>query len=92
MSYTSTEGRFLEKCPKSDKVRKQFTCYNQLAVLMFGQFSNREILRDLVLATQSHASKAYHLGFGKYASKSTLADANNDLHLVAWFIDSRHHF
>lgn len=41
-----------------DKYVKQFTCYNQLAVLMFGQLSNRESLRDLVLATQAHASKA----------------------------------
>lgn len=59
-----------------DKYVKQFTCWNQLAVLMFGQLSNRESLRDLVLATQAHASKAYHLGFGKYAAKSTLGDAN----------------
>lgn len=59
-----------------DKYVKQFTCYNQLCVLMFGQLSNRESLRDVVLATQAHASKAYHLGFGKYAAKSTLADAN----------------
>ena len=55
---------------------KQFTCWNQLAVLTFGQLSNRESLRDVVLATQAHASKAYHLGFGKHAAKSTLADAN----------------
>lgn len=55
---------------------KSFTCWNQLAVMMFGQLSNRESLRDLVLATQAHANKAFHLGFGKYASKSTLADAN----------------
>ena len=55
---------------------KSFTCCNQLAVMMFGQLSNRESLRDLVLATQAHANKAFHLGFGKYASKSTLADAN----------------
>ena len=40
------------------------------------QLSNRESLRDLVLATQAHANKAFHLGFGKYASKRTLADAN----------------
>ena len=59
-----------------DKYVKQFTCWNQLAVLMFGQLSNRESLRDVVLATQAHASKAYHLGFGKHASRSTLADAN----------------
>ena len=45
-----------------DKYVKQFTCYNQLCVLMFGQLSNRESLRDVVLATQAHASKAY-LGF-----------------------------
>ena len=55
---------------------KSFTCWNQLAVMMFGQLSNRESLRDLVLATQAHANKAFHLGFGKHASKSTLADAN----------------
>ena len=59
-----------------DKYVKQFTCYNQLAVLMFGQLSNRESLRDVVLATQAHAGKAFHLGFGKEATKSTLADAN----------------
>lgn len=55
---------------------KSFTCWNQLAVMMFGQLSNRESLRDLVLATQAHANKAFHLVFGEYASKSTLADAN----------------
>ena len=44
-----------------DKYVKQFTCYNQLCVLMFGQLSNRESLRDVVLATQTHASKAYPL-------------------------------
>ena len=60
-----------------DKYVKSFTCYNQLSVLMFGQLSNRESLRDVVLATQALAGKAYHLGFGKYDSKSTLADANN---------------
>ncbi len=60
-----------------DKYVKQFSCWNQLAVLMFGQLSNRESLRDVVLATQAHAKKAYHLGFGKHASKSTLSDANN---------------
>ena len=68
---------YLARKYEGDKYVKQFTCYNQLAVLMFGQLSNRESLRDVVLATQAHASKAFHLGFGKYASKSTLSDANN---------------
>ena len=61
-----------------DQYVKQFTCWNQLAVLMFGQLSNRESLRDVVLATQAHASKAYHLGFGKAATKSNLSKANNN--------------
>ncbi len=60
-----------------DKYVKSFTCYNQLSILLFGQLSNRESLRDVVLATQALASKAYNLGFGKYATKSTPADANN---------------
>lgn len=59
-----------------DKYVKTFSCWNQLAVMMFGQLSNRESLRDLVLAAHAHANKAFHLGFGKHASKSTLADAN----------------
>lgn len=38
-----------------DRNVKPFICYNQLAVLMFGQLSNRESLRDIVLATQVYA-------------------------------------
>ena len=69
---------YLVRKYEGDKYVKQFTCYNQLAVLMFGQLSNRESLRDVVLATQAHASKAYHLGFGKAATKSNLSKANNN--------------
>ena len=61
-----------------DKYVKQFTCYNRLAVLMCGQLSSRESLRDVVLATQVHASKAWHLGFGKYVTRSNLSKANNN--------------
>ena len=56
---------YLARTYDGDKYVKQFTCWNQFAVLMFGQLSNRESLRDIVLAAQAHASKAYHLGFGK---------------------------
>ena len=78
---------YLARKYEGDKYVKSFTCYNQLSVLMFGQLSNRESLRDVVLATQALAGKAYHLGFGKYASKSTLADANNnrDYHIFEEF-------
>ena len=61
-----------------DKYVKSFSCWNQLAVMMFGQLSNRESLRDLVLATQAHANKAFHLGFGKAVTKSNLSKANNN--------------
>ena len=57
---------------------KSFSCWNQLAVLMFGQLSNRESLRDVALATQALSGKAYHLGFGKYATKSNLSKANKN--------------
>lgn len=32
-----------------DKYVKHFTCWNQLLALMFGQLSNRESLRDLII-------------------------------------------
>ena len=74
---------YLVRKYEGDKYVKNFTCYNQLAVLMFGQLSNRESLRDVVLTTQTLDDKAYRLGFGKQVSKSTLADANNrrDYHI-----------
>ena len=61
-----------------DKYVKHFTCWSQLPVLMFGQLSNRESLRDLVIALQAHHSKCYHLGMGKNVSRSSLARANQD--------------
>jgi len=57
---------------------KHFTCWNQLLALMFGQLSNRESLRDLIVALNAHHSKCYHLGMGKNVSKSSLARANQD--------------
>ncbi|SKC07256.1 DUF4372 domain-containing protein, partial [Alkalitalea saponilacus] len=35
---------------KGDKYVKHFTCWNQLLSLMFGQLTNRESLRDLIVA------------------------------------------
>ena len=63
---------------KGDKYVKHFTCWNQLLSLMFGQLSNRESLRDLVVALDAHHSKSYHLGLGKNVSKLSLAKANQD--------------
>ena len=62
-----------------DKYVKHFSCWNQLLALMFGQLSNRESLRDLVVALEAHRSKCYHLGLGKNpVAKTTFATANQN--------------
>ena len=63
---------------RGNRYIKHFTCWNQLLALMFGQLSNRESLRDLIVALEAHHSKCYHLGMGKNVSKSSLARANQD--------------
>ena len=62
----------------SDKYIKNHTCWNQLLALMFGQLSNREGLRDLIIALEAHNSKCYHLGMGRSVSRSSLGRANQD--------------
>lgn len=55
---------------------KHFTCWNQLLAMMFGQLSNRESLRDLIVAFEAHRAKQYHLGLGrKPTAKTTFASA-----------------
>ena len=44
-----------------DKYVKSYTCWNQLLTMMFGQLSNRESLRDVIVALEAHAGKVYHL-------------------------------
>ena len=53
-----------------------FTCWNQLLMMIFGQLSNRDSLRDLMTIIEAHKSKAYHLGFGRSVNLSTIARAN----------------
>lgn len=72
---------------------KHFTCWNQLLAMMFGQLSNRESLRDLIVALEAHRAKQYHLGLGRNTIvKATLAYANQTrdyrisktLHSIWW--------
>ena len=42
-----------------NKYVKHFTSWNQLLTMMFGQLSNRESLRDLIVAFEAHRSKQY---------------------------------
>jgi hypothetical protein len=59
-----------------NKYVKHFTCWNQLLCMVFGQLSNRDSLRDLIVAINAHSSKSYHLGFGKNVTLSNFAKAN----------------
>ena len=70
-----------------DKYVKSYTCWNQLLTLMFGQLSNRESLRDLIVAMGAHAGKLYHLGIGKSVTRSNLSKANEqrDYHIFEEF-------
>lgn len=61
---------------QGDRYVKSFTCWNQLLVMMFGQLSKSESLRDLIIALEVHWSKLYHLGMGKSVTRSNLAKAN----------------
>ena len=61
---------------EGNKYVKHFTCWNQLLVMMFGQLSNRDSLRDLISIISAHSNKAYHLGFGKNVTRSNLAKVN----------------
>ena len=41
---------------QGDNYIKHFSCWNQLKVLMFGQLSRRESLRDLIVAVAGNGT------------------------------------
>jgi hypothetical protein len=55
---------------------RHFTCWNQLLCMIFGQLTNRDSLRDLIVAIEAHSRKTYHLGFGSSVTRSNFAKAN----------------
>ncbi len=63
---------------KGNRCVKHFTCWNQLLTLIFGQLGNRESMRDLIIATEAHYQKCYHLGLGKHVTRSNLSKANTN--------------
>ena len=69
--------KYVSQYEGNKKVRS-FTCWNQLLCMMFGQLSNRDSLRDLLVCLEAHCSKSYHLGFGKNISRSNLSRANEN--------------
>ena len=61
---------------EGNKYVKHFTCWNQLLVMIFGQLTFRDSLRDLIVAIDAHSKKSYHLGFGKNVTRSNLSKTN----------------
>ena len=78
---------YLVRKYNGDHYIKHYTCYNQLVTIIFGQLSRSASLRDVVIALQAQGSKCYHLGVGKYVSRSNLAKANEqrDYHIFEEF-------
>ena len=61
---------------KGNKHIRTFTCWNQMLCMVFGQLTNRDSLRDLIVALDAHKAKLYHLGLGSNVNRPTLARAN----------------
>ena len=59
-----------------NKYTRTFTCWNQMLCMVFGQLTNRDSLRDLIVALDAHKAKSYHLGLGSGVNLPTLARAN----------------
>jgi len=80
---------WLVKKYEGNKYVKSFTCRNHLMVLLFGQLSNREGLRDLIVSIMPFKSSFHHLVFGKNVSRSNLGKANEtrDVRIFQDFAD-----
>src|SRR6188474_65740 len=55
---------------------KQFSCLDQLLVMMFAQLTFRESLRDIEACLRAQTSKLYHMGIRGGIARNTLANAN----------------
>jgi hypothetical protein len=54
---------------------RKFTYWSHLVTMLFGQWSARKSLRDVVFSINRQGRKLYHLGLPE-VKRSTLADAN----------------
>jgi hypothetical protein len=62
---------------QGDRYIKSFSCWNHLLIMMYGQLSGVESLRELICIITAHTPKSYHLGFGKSViTRSNLSKAN----------------
>src|SRR5574344_1372967 len=71
-----------------DMYVKTLTCWNQLLVMMFGQLSSCDSLREVVCIIDAIKNKSYHLGFGSgdiKLSNVAYANANRDYRIFEEF-------
>lgn len=71
-----------------DRYVKSFTCWNQLLVMMFGQLSSCDSLREVICIIDAIKNKSYHLGFGSgdiKLSNVAYANANRDYRIFEEF-------
>ena len=71
-----------------DKYVKTFTCWSQLLVMMFGQLSSCDSLREVICIIDAIKNKSYHLGFGNgdiKLSNVAYANANRDYKIFEEF-------
>ena len=72
-----------------DKYVKTFTCWNQLLVMMYGQLSSCDSLREVICIIDAIKNKSYHLGFGSgdiKLSNVAYANANRDYRIFEEFV------
>jgi len=55
---------------------KHFSCFDQLAVMVFAQLTFRESLRDIEACRRAQPSKLYHMGIRGGIARNTLSNAN----------------
>jgi Domain of unknown function (DUF4372)/Transposase DDE domain len=77
---TSILSRYaFEKCVSvynGDHRVRTFPCWQQFLCLFFGQLTNRESLRSIVLCLNAHPQKLYNMGFRGPIVRTTLQLAN----------------
>lgn len=73
---------------QGDRYVKTFTCWNQFLVMMYGQLSGCDSLREVICIIDAIKSKSYHLGFGSgdiKLSNIAYANANRDYRIFEEF-------
>lgn len=61
---------------RANKGVRSFSCWHQLLLMLFGQLSARESLRDTISSLNAHRQKHHHLGLGGSIHLTTASVSN----------------